>query len=596
MMKRYTDPKTVINKQKPPPMPLTVDEIRKILTKEPVNKRRIPDAVEHENRLRVHCELNLSLAELRGPITRLLDRVKAMLPPDKYEMFLASIAFPIGTVTLTDRIFTALQKVFDGRNPVYKYEFTVPEFAQDWEQYRNRTLRANVTWKTTGFEVMKTAINSIVIVDLPAEQKDRLPEPYFYFLSVSNVIDFSCPEGTVFEWLIFRQEQDRIAVFDDASFRVFAAEGNEIVGEPLVESPHELGYCPARWFWTTRVKTSDPVIKRSPLTSQLGRLDNLFIFEGGNEHLNMYARWPIYSVLASDCDFSHEPTGAFCDGGFLRGRDNLYLMEGDGLKPCPVCSGNRFVGPGTLLEYDAPGRQNDGSDLSNPVQITGIPKETLEYNVNDLSRRELQIYEAVTGFQGMPINDQAVNEKQVVAIFETLEAALAMPQRNFEQAITWTDATLARLRYGVATFVKASISLGTEHFLLLPSQIMGLYGTAKETSTNFGILDFLEDLYFETEFRNNPEEVYRNKVLNNLDPFRHRSTDDVLKMYEAQQIEFADYMIKANFSSLIARFERENVPVTEFGLGVSFDARINAIYSALRVYADQFRPVALPAE
>ncbi len=553
----------------------------------------IPKAANQENRLRFHSETIISESDASRAFTQFTKLVRTLLPEDKYQMFLSLFQFPVNTVTLTDQVYTALGKLFDGRNPVFRYDFASPEAAEDWQGYRTRTLKEPAVWQTRGFETMKTAINSIVVADLPSEQASEQPEPYFYFLSIEDVIDFKNVDGDVFEWIMFRQGKNKVAVFCDGFFRVFETKHGsslEIGSTPITESAHELGYCPARFFWTTPVSYRNPLIKKSPLSNILGKLDMLLFFEVSNEHLNLYGRYPIYSAFASDCDYTHDDTGEYCDSGLLRARDGNYLIAGTKPKACPVCEKRRLDGPGSMIEIDPPGRQNDGADLRNPVQITSIDRDSLDYNNEDIDRRRRELYVAVTGNRGMSINDKAVNEKQVIAIFEGLEAALKMPQQNFEQVMTWTDETICRLRYGSENFVGASISLGTEHYIMSPSQLMEMYKFAKEASFSVSTLDMLEDRYYETEFRNNPEQLQRQQILNNLDPFRHRSIDDVQKMYSAGQVSYQDYMVKANFSSFIMRFERENLPITEFGNGISFDIKIDNIKSTLVSYAESMKP------
>jgi len=577
-------------------MPLSIQEIQEILTKKPsADKGIIPKAALQENRLRFHSETLLDETGASTAFTKFTELVRTLLPQDKYQMFLSLFQFPVNTVTLTDQIYTALEKLFDGRNPVFRYDFASPEYAEDWQRYRSRVLKEPSVWKTRGFEMMKTAINSIVIADLPSEQVGEYPEPYFYFLPITDVVDFKNEKGEVFDWIMFRQGEDRIAVFDDTSFRVFKVAGKssvDVESTPITESQHGLGYCPARFFWTTPASYRNPLIKKSPLSTILGKLDMLLFFEVSNEHLNLYGRYPIYSAFAADCDFVHDETGEYCDGGVLRARDGNYLISGSRPKACPVCEKKRLDGPGSFIEIDPPSRQNDNADLRNPVQITKIDRDSLDYNNEDIDRRRSELYIAITGNRGMAINDKAVNEKQVVAIFEGLEAALKTPQQNFEKIMTWTDETICRLRYGSENFTGASISLGTEHYIFTPSQLMEMYNLAKEYSFSVSTLDLLEDRYHETEFRNNPEQLQRQIILNNLDPFRHRSVDEVRVMYKEGQISYQDYMIKANFSSFIMRFERENLPITEFGLAVSFSRKIDGIRVALEGYANQMQPAA----
>lgn len=575
-------------------MPLTIAEIKGIL-KEPTRaKAVIPKARLQESRLRFHSETAISQSDAGRAFTAFAAFVRKLLPDDKYRMFLALFQFPVYTVSLTDQIYTALHKLFDGRNPVSKYDFLSSRSQEDWRNYRSRTLKADRFWQTRGFEAMKNSINSIVIVDLPEQQEGERPEPYFYFLGMENVVDFKNDSGDVFDWIIFETSDGKIAVFDDEYYRVFRVKDGggrlDIVETPDVESTHGLNYCPARFFWTTPISYSQPLIKKSKLSNFLGKLDMLLFFEVANEDLNLYGRYPIYSVFSTDCDFVNDLTGEYCDGGALRAEDGNYLIVGSGTKPCPVCGESRLNGAGSVIEVDPPNRENEKADLRNPVQITGIDRDSLDYNNEDIERRKAEIYTATTGNHGASINDKSINEDQVKAILQGLETALEEPQRNFENIIKWTDETACLLRYGAEDFQGLSISLGTEHYIMSASGVLELYQMAKDSSFSTTTLDIFEDQYYETKFRNNPEMLQRQIVLNNLDPFRHRSVSDVKLMYEAGQIGYEDYLIKANFSSFIMRFERENVPVTEFGTSASFEAKIKGIQDAFRMYANEMKP------
>jgi len=521
--------------------------------------------------------------------------VETLLPEDKFNMFLNLLRFPICTIDLTSRIYTALEKVFDGRNPVFKYNFNSPEDSQDWDHYRTIELKHLDFWRSKGFETMKTAINSVLIVDLPIEQTTDRPEPKPFFLSIDKIIDFEIKEdGVSFEWIAFKQDKERIAVFCDQYFRTYKTKNGsiaEIESLPEVENVHELGFTPARFFWTSPINKKSKIVKKSPLSNHLGKLDMYFFFDVSNDHLNVYGRYPIYSVFSSDCDFVDDRTGSYCNKGFLRNRDGNYLFaKADKLQSCPMCANKRLDGAGSVIEIDPPSIANDNADLRNPVQITSIEIDALNYNNEDLDRRANSIYNSITGYQGSSINNKAVNEKQVIAIFESLEAALRNPQENFEQVIEWTDKTICLLRYGSASFESVSISLGTEHFIMNSGQIMDLYTAAKEFAS-MPTLDLLQDRYFETEFKNNPEQLQRQQILNNIEPFRHLSNEEVSKMYSDSQISFSDYMLKKNFSSLIMRFERENVSIVQFGQNLKFDRKIEVIQNALKVYIEEMKPV-----
>lgn len=117
------------------------------------------------------------------------------------------------------------------------------------------------------------------------------------------------------DWIIFRQPDKRIAVIDDERYRVFAEDGGNI-GELLVDNPHDLRYCPARFFWNEPMNLREPDVKQSPLTKELEALDWFLFFHISKRHLDMYGAYPIYSGYEQSCDFTNAENGDYCDGGF----------------------------------------------------------------------------------------------------------------------------------------------------------------------------------------------------------------------------------------------------------------------------------------
>ena len=51
---------------------------------------------------------------------------------------------------------------------------------------------------------LKTEINSILVCDLPSEQKGDKPEPYFYWVRIEDVIDFEAESDGQMRHVIFR--------------------------------------------------------------------------------------------------------------------------------------------------------------------------------------------------------------------------------------------------------------------------------------------------------------------------------------------------------------------------------------------------------
>lgn len=566
-------------------MALSLDEIREII-KAPKHKDIIAKAINLEHRLRFHTETNLSPNDIIRPVTEFLDWVKKLLPKDKYNIFLQLFRFPISTPSLTEEIYRELERIFYSRNANSNFAFAANSLLNDWQAYRNDKLKESTIWKEKGWKYAKTAVNSVLIVDLPAKQVDELPEPYFYWLPISEVIDFKTPNGTNFDWIIFRQPENKIAVFDDAQIAVYQLnEKNEITGL-ISKQGHDLGYCPARFFWSDVVSESVPALKRNPITKELSNLDWYLFFSLSKRHLDLYAPYPIYSAYEADCDFENNATGDYCDGGFLRNSTGNYIISTFGeLEACPKCSSKRIAGPGSFIEVPIPTK--DGvSDMRNPVQITTIDEASLNYNVKEVERLKYEIFISCVGAGGVGAvsEKEAINESQVMANFENKTSVLRSLKRNFEGAQLFVDETICKLRYGV-DFKGASIDWGTDFYVLSIQELYDRYKYAKTNGASEAELDSLSNQIIETEYKNNPMQMKRMLILKQLEPYRHFTMQELSALSSSVPLDTTRLIIKLNFSSYIDKFERENINIVDFGSATDFKTKIDNIYKTIYEYA-----------
>lgn len=560
---------------------LTAAEIKERL-KKPTKKLEIDRAVSQQRKLCLHCKTTLNRHETEG-LNSFLNWVKTLIPFDKYVTFEKLLLFPVKTVSTTETIFEALEKVFDGRNPVFDYNFTSSDYLEDWKEFSKKD---KDFWKTKAFEAMKTAINSIMIVDLPREQIGQQPEPYIYLLDISNVLDLELDNEEIQD-IIFEQPGDTIAYFSSTHLQVFDYTDQK-VGQELNNIAHDLGYCPAKFFWSTNIDEKG-IVKKQPLSNFLALLDWLLFFAVSKDHLNLYAPYPIMSAYEdNNCSYINDETGVYCKDGWLLKQDGSYLIDRGLTKPvkCPVCNKSKLAGAGSFIKVPVPQAANDFKDLRNPVSILQIDRDSLDYNVSETERLKKELYKGVVGIGGEINKDQAINEKQIMGAFESRKQALFKIKKNFETAQKWADSTRCRLRYGT-NFIDCSISYGTDFYLFTPSELLEMYTEARKEQLDPAILDNLLNEYYQVKYRNNIDEGKRVILFNHLDPFRHSTKSEVSAMYAAGQIEYNDYFLKINFSTLVKRFERENGNIILFGIELEdFNRRIEIINEALRGYIE----------
>lgn len=564
-------------------MALLLSEIQERLQK-PVKRNSISRAVKHENRIRFHCESAMEPSDIVQPLTVFLDWVKTLIPKDKYNIFVSLFRFPTPVVELTKSIFTELARVFDGRNPVFNYQFTDSTYRDDWEWYRQEKLKEPSVWRQKGWRAYQTAINSFLVVDLPVIQQDRYPEPYFYFLGVENAIDYDYDDiSGKLNWIIFRQGKDRVAVFDDGFYKVLRVDATMKILGVEVDNPHSLGYCPVSFFWRKELTVAQPDVKESPLSPQLGNLDWLLFFMVSKKHLDLYAPYPVYSAYAADCDFENNETGDYCDGGFLRNRNKEYKVNNLGMvERCPVCAEKRIAGVGSFVEIPIP--DANGPDLRNPVQITTVDRASLDYNVEEVKRLKQEITDSIVGTGGDIQKKASVNEMQVTANFESRISILNSIREGFEHAWKFVDDTCCRLRYGEG-FLGSSVSLGTEFYIYTVEDLNSQYEQAKKNGVSSAELDALADQIIETEYRNNPQQMQRMVILKHLEPYRHYTLSDLISLQSEGLIDENLLKIKINFSTFVDRFERENMNVIEFGSQLDFSKKIDIITKKFMDYA-----------
>lgn len=569
-------------------MALELNQIKQILQK-PSKRQVIQKAVNMQRRLRFHTETNIAVSDISQPTTIFLQWVKTLLPKDKFNIFLQLFKFPLPTPAVVEDVYRELERVFYSRNSSSSYQFTDSELAEDWANYKKNSLNEPEVWKTTGWKRMQVSPNSILVVDLPQIQKSSRPEPYFYWLEIDAVIDYQLSklDDNAFEWLIFNQPNHQIAVFDDTYIRVYQLNEKNEIQSLVSEASHDLGYCLARFFWSTQLNEKNKDLKKNPITKELSNLDWYLFFALSKQHLDLYAPYPIYSAYEADCNFENNETGDYCDGGFLRNAKGEYKILNDGtVEKCPCCSEKRIAGPGSFLEVPAPNQSEGVADMRNPVQITTIDKDSLDYNVSECARLKNEIVISVVGSGGTVSEKEAINETQVTANFESKTSVLNALKTNFELAQKFIEDTICKLRYGDA-FISSSISWGTEFYVFTVTELYSKYKQAKENGASNSELDAISQQILEVEYRNNPLVLQRMLILKQLEPYPHKTLDEVIKLFEKGLLDEKLVKLKINFNTLVDRFERENINIIEFASKKPLRDKINIITNKLLEYVTE---------
>lgn len=215
--------------------------------------------------------------------------------------------------------------------------------------------------------------------------------------------------------------------------------------------------------------------------------------------------------------------------------------------------------------------------------MLGADVDSLKFNVSEQDRLRDEIINSVVGNDENLINEEAVNEKQVDAGFESQTNVLYRLKKGWEKIQKWADSTCCRLRYG-GGYISCNINYGTRFFLQSVAELWKNYENAKEQGASEAVLDAIYDQIIVTEYRTNPQQMRRMRILGDLEPYRHATREEMRQLFNDGVVDAQTLAMKLQFSDLVKRFERENINVLEFGEGMPYDRKIAKIEETMKGY------------
>lgn len=586
-------------------MNLTSVQAEKLI-KEPKNSREIVRAKQKRIRHRLHTEPDTDTLLLGDHHAKFLTWVESMLKSDdNFARFKELYRPPVFTNELAESIFSEFEKVFEARNKYEKLNFENPDLENDAQDYRKRTGDLQF-WKTQGFEAFKTSIDNLVVIDLPKLDPDHpsidsRPDPYYYLLDIDNLIDVENSRvsgvdqqtGEEFfffktEYVIFKGEDDLVYVFDDTFFRTYTYKDGTVTF--IGEIPHDLGYTPARSFWTTPLNSKSHFQKRSPLTNSLSELDWLLFFSIARKYLELYAPFPLYAIYKGSCNYKIEGSQrGKCVGGYIKYEGYDLDADVSRRERCPVCKNTLKVGPGNIIELRVPKDKEDPDLMANPMKVIPAERESLDYMKLAVKDKYDEIFQNCVGRGQETKTDQAQNELQIRASFESRTSVLLKIKKNFEIIHTFALDTCLRLRYGPA-YKGLVINYGDEFFVKDEQTQEKELTEAKANGAPSYELETRRREIWETRYKNNPEMIERLGILRNLEPYPDFSLSEVLGLQKSmpQIVSVLDVALKINFNAFIDRFEREQTNILQYARAIDFDKKIQGIREELEKYALEY--------
>lgn len=475
--------------------------------------------------------------------------------------------------------------VFDSQNSSFTFEFTNESLQADFLAYLN-SQKFFEKWVSESKEAMLKKVSSICIIDLPANPDGMTTEPYFYFQNIEAVVDIDYirdVDAEIINALIVKHDEKTMFYVDEVRYAWFVKKDGADDFTFQSEVYHDLGYCPACFFWKESIRSDEPIVKKSLISGALNNLDFLLTAEIWRRCLESYGAFPILEKVQEDCTYYEEidtNNRINCDGGWLA------IPGYANPKRCPVCEKNQIVGPGTTIEF-APLRNKDDADNAGKTRFVSPDTDSLNY----WATRTLDLWDEIfydcVGTTGEAMVE-AINKQQVHGNFATKQKKNMKAVGNMEPGLNFILTTYARLMYP-GQFVRGNYSMGNRFFDITPEQIQKEYQTAKSSGVPVYQIEYKRRQVDAVNAKGNPVDAERLTILQNLEPFVDMSLSECKNM--GFDLSFPEqFGLKAAFSDCILRFEREYGSIIEFGRKLNFNVKIDKISNVLKGYVTVPKP------
>lgn len=553
-------------------------------------------ALLHESRLKLHNKPTLkepiSSEAYKGFMHNYPDK---LLVDEKRDTFRQLLSFPLPTVDVTEEAYRLLYKVFDGENKSFQIYAKDRDLEQDMMDYL-KLIKEPDFWKTKGWNLMKCGINCVISIDLSNEiNGSGLPAPYINIIPTENIWSIENKSDGSAEYVIYEMDPPRqyynlgfrrlMVVLDDAAYRVYGTKGS-MGWKLLINNTHDLGYCPARQFWSHNVDDSS-FLKHGPITSKLGDLDWMLFTMVSSRHLELYAGYPIITVYETNCTYT-TAEGIQCNDGWLEYFDQ-ERNEVSKREPCPNCrSSKNLINPGTVLS-SPPKREKDDPDMMPGLQITKGDTDSVKILDERITKMIDMFLTSVAGSM-VQQGREAINEKQVESTIEDRLTILYGLKQNFETIQTFVRDTIGLLRYGPEKYYGSTCNYGTRFYLQNQTNLAKQYKESKANGMPMFQLQLERQNIYKKAYHTNHDVLERLSILEQLEPLRDLTFNEIGTMKANMAISHKDYVLKMYFNDIVERFEREVGGIVTFMSEIDLEIKISIMRDKFYEYALEMVP------
>jgi hypothetical protein len=494
-----------------------------------------------------------------------MDYVKSVFKPDiaiKYFKFLRKPV--VSAKIVNQRIIPSLKRVFHAEDSTFNY---VVEGIEDSEF--NKDLMDPETFQLL-FKNLLFYHNSIHVTDVSANGDNM---PLQFFIRIHKVRSIEVDEKGNIVAIAYRsclidsegKEIKGFTYIDDKAYKFYTEEKYI----EIVNNPHDLGYCPARFISTDWIEDTK-VVRKSIFSYIRPDMEEYVFLKTIQRMVEPNGAIPVAFRL----DFEEETAGPETPGpenqpagdGIMGAKTPERTSSTNGINP-----GEGLLNPGQI--FDIPINQDvdgkiDSDVVQNMFHWVFIPTEQLEYLDKRIKDIEQAIVMAIIG-DTIGQTEQPQNELQVQKSLTILQNTLRELSQNLSTVKTGTDRDYLNVRYGPTMVKFVQAYFGSDFFIETEDMLLKKLEKAPNPVERKNLLIRINA----NKFHKNPMKLGRMKILYNLLPFTvdadfnkavaHELVDEPTKKLQLQ-FDYYINIFEATYGDIVEFFnEMENQTVAE---------------------------------
>lgn len=467
-----------------------------------------------------------------------LNYVKSIFKVENFIAFSKYLRFPLPSAKLiNNKIKPNLARVFHAEDSYCNYSVSGVEQNSFISEMDVDGFNKNI------FNAFLFNHNSIIVTDL----KD-INKPFRVIKNIKDIVSIDLDEDNTIEKIAFKAcievEDEKIngyVYIDDESYIFVDSNDKE-----LINSPHDLGYCPAH-FICNEIFKDEPVVRSSIFSYIREELEEYNFLKTLQKMTEPNGAIPITIKLEAGIDGKDDIKGDRDEPN----AENVMGSQRAGIYKQTSGNSSGLLQAGSVIEVPQLRTDNGSLDMDavqNFLKFIYIPIEALEYLSKRIQSIEDSIVTAIIG-DVVSSNEDAKNQTQIEKSVSVLEDNLRYLSNSFSRIRKLSDTDFLGLKYGISRVKEVSIFYGSDFFLDSESMLYDLFVKAPNPIERKNTLIRLT----QNRYQHNHEQMNRQKLLYQLMPFCADKDFELGK----DKIDDVTYQYQVRFNYWISAFEAE---------------------------------------